>query len=243
MELAQFTELDNALSARFHADMGDPHNERSVIYDGAVNAGRYLQSSIKMAWLLKEPYDEANGKGGGWTFTGLFDRDDLYNSTFKMPHKVTWHPIIYATFGIINGFTRWDDMPFIRHQPLMCDVVRSIAIVNAQKLPALGMTRTQFSHIADSYNKHKDLLHEQINLLSPDIFVFANTFWLYQRALGLEGVEPQRKASIAYYMKDGKLYIDAYHPAQTKVKRQVYVDDIVEAAEEWYALRSSYPLH
>ena len=67
-------------------------------------------------------------------------------------------------------------MPYISNAPDLCDVVRSIAIVNAQNLPSLGAAKTNFSHIQSSYTQHHKLLHEQIDLLQANILVFANTF-------------------------------------------------------------------
>ena len=241
MDINTFVTQDITLRLRFQESMDEPDNHRYVIYDGAVNAERYLSSPIKIAWMLKEPYEEEDGTGGGWSFTDAFDKEDLYNHTFKQPHKATWHPIIYASYGITHGFQRWDDMPYISNAPDLCDVVRSIAIVNAQKLPSLGGAKTDFAHIQRSYDKHQVLLHEQIDLLQADIMVFASTFWLYRDALGLANVEPMRKQSLDYYFKGGKLYVDAYHPAQLKHKRNVYVDDIIEAAEEWHSLLPKLP--
>jgi hypothetical protein len=231
MDVKTFAALNSTLRLRFQESMDEPENHRYVIYDGAVNVARYLSSPIKIAWMLKEPYEEADGTGGGWSFTDAFDKEDLYNHTFKQPHKATWHPIIYVSYGITHGFQRWDDFPYISNAPDLCDVVRDIAIVNAQKLPSLGASKTNFAHIRDSYGKHQALLHEQIALLQANILIFASTFSLYRDALGLAYVVPMRKKSIDYYFKDGKLYIDAYHPAQTTHVRSVYIDDIVAAAE------------
>ena len=241
MDVETYTLRSSDLRLRFQDSMDEPDNHRYVIYDGAVNAERYLSSPIKIAWMLKEPYEEADGTGGGWSFTDIFDREDLYNLIFKQPHKATWHPIIYASYGIMHGFQRWDDMDYIRNAPDMCDVVRSFAIVNAQKLPSLGAAKTNFAHVQRSYDKHQVLLHEQIDLLQADILVFANTFSLYRDALGLANVEPMRKKSLSYYIKNSKLYVDAYHPAQLTHKRNVYVDDIIEAAEEWHSFLPRLP--
>ena len=241
MEIETFTLRNSDLRLRFQESMDEPDNHRYVIYDGAVNPERYLASPIKIAWMLKEPYEEEDGTGGGWSFTDAFDKEDLYNHTFKQPHKATWHPIIYASYGITHGFQRWDDMPYISNSPNLCDVVRSIAIVNAQKLPSLGGAKTDFAHIQHSYGQHQVLLHEQIDLIQPDILIFASTFSLYRDALGLTDFVPMKKKSIDYYFKDGKLYVDAYHPAQLAHKRPVYVDDIIEAVEEWHSHLSKQP--
>ncbi|MES1159218.1 MAG: hypothetical protein ABUM51_00530 [Bacteroidota bacterium] len=51
-------------------------------------------------------------------------------------------------------------MKYINLQPDMAQVVRDIAIINGQKLPAYGITRTDDSIIAASVAKHINLLTE-----------------------------------------------------------------------------------
>lgn len=48
------------------------------IRDGIADEEAYLESGLKVAWILKEPYDDFNENGmpcgGGWSLTKLFSR-------------------------------------------------------------------------------------------------------------------------------------------------------------------------
>jgi hypothetical protein len=85
-------------------------------------------------------------------------------------------------------------------------------------------------------DKYKDILKSQIEILNPDILICANTMQLYKELFDLTSEKINTKESITYYTKNEKLYIDAYHPAQTQVYRETYVDDIITAAKEWHEL-------
>ncbi len=73
----------------------------------------------------------------------------------------------------------------------------------------------------------------QIDLLNPNVFIFANTLHLYRTVLNLSNETLTKRSRVSDILKEGKLFIDAYHPAQTIVKRGNYVNDIVELVEKW----------
>ena len=211
--------------------INDPERGREVIADGVHSADKYFHQDIRLVWMLKEPYDEG---GGGWNYWEMFDGDDLYESQFKKGHKTTWHPIIYTSHGILNGFKKWEEIDFIRNNHDLAKIVREVAFINAQKLPSLGGTRTNMEDIRVSIKKYGDILLRQIELLNPNVFIFANTFNSYIPLLNLNEAELIHHGSCSYVAKEGKLYINAYHPAQTQVGGNVYTNDIVEVVKNWF---------
>jgi hypothetical protein len=227
------------LNEKIREAIDDHEAGRFAILDGAVNLDRYFSSPIRIAWLLKEAYDDESGTGGGWSYTNLLDNDTIYEDFFH-PHgsRTTWHPIIYASYGISKNFSYWDDMKYIRHQPDMAQVVRDIAIINGQKLPAFGITKTNNAVIAASIQNHIGFLAEQIKLLDPHILIGGNTMPYYFDALGLRPEDAVSTKTLKYHIKDNRAYIDAYHPAQRSVKRQDYIDDIIGIAELWHTEHS-----
>ena len=132
----------------------------------------------------------------------------------------------------------WTNMDYIRDDPEeLTSVIRDIAIVNIQKLPSKNVTKTEFKDISNAFDKYKDILKSQIDVLNPDILITANTMKLYKGIFDLNTEKANYKESITYYFINGKLYVDAFHPAQTQVNRKTYVDDIITAAKEWYERR------
>jgi len=62
----------------------------------------------------------------------------------------TFQPIIYTTYGIFNRVWSWDDMPYISAAPDMALLLRSIAFINAKKLP--GLTRANDDEVLSAYH-------------------------------------------------------------------------------------------
>ncbi len=230
--------LENYLSKRemlhelFVKEMNEPINDRYVCYDGTVHPDCYLKSKIKIAWLLKEAYDSENGTGGGWSWSELLPKEKLYHS-FKNLSQQTWHPITYASYAILNNFPSYMDIPFIRQSPVLCESLWEIAIVNTQKLPSKTTTKSYFAIIKKAFETHNHLLKKQLDLLNPDVLIGGNTMWLYKGIFGLKDKDIKKNGSVNYWLKEGKIFIDAYHPAQRQIKREVYVNDIVSAVKIW----------
>ncbi len=233
MEIIDFNLKYKALIDKMKTIMDEPDLEREIIDDGVYNPEKYFSNNIKICWMLKEPYDLENGQGGGWSYLSMFDGEDLYESTFKFGHRTTWHPIIYTSFGIHNGFKKWGEIEYIKDNHKIAEIVREVAFINAQKLPSKGVTRTNMDDIAISIEKHGELLKEQVELLSPNVFIFANTFHLYKNLLGLNNLNSVKSGSCNYYIKNESIFIEAYHPAQTQVTGETYVDDIINAVKTW----------
>lgn len=217
--------------------MNDQKNDRSIIYDGVQRPNEYFDNQIRLAWMLKEPYDNPSGQGGGWSYFELFPEgiDDLYDYQFKHRDNPTWHPIIYITFAINNGFLRWNEMEYIRDDRKMCNVVRKTAFINLQKLPARGVTTTFEEDLWEAIGKYSDLLAEQIKLLNPNVLIFGNTMKYYQELFGVDLKSFTEAGSCSYFILEDKLLINAYHPAQKNkgLTRDIYVNDIVQVVKNW----------
>jgi hypothetical protein len=204
------------------------------IVDGIVNIDKYLQSKIKILWILKEPYDGVeNGlpSGGGWHFCNDFLAvDNFYKRVGRS--RSTWHPIIYVCYGILNSFLQYESMDWIRDDPSMAEVIRQIAVINVKKLP--GFTRTYDNGVIwNAYSKYKDILIKQIDTYNPDIIIGGSTLQLFFNDLNIEQDELRKNSSVYYAMNNLKLFIHAYHPAQTKVTRDIYINDIINTVKVW----------
>jgi hypothetical protein len=234
VELQKFKVAYKNLIDRMAERMNETEAGREIIDDGVMKPEIYFSKDIRLSWILKEPYDDYDGKGGGWSYFDMFpEGQDLYKIQFHKGHKSTWHPMIYISYSIQNGFLKWNEMNYIREDHSMCDVVRYTAFVNTQKLPSKGLTNTNHADLWDSVSKYGDLLKEQLDLLSPNVMIFAYTFGMYSEMLGINGEKLSKHGTCHYLVKDGKLYISAYHPSQRTVIREKYVNDIVSVVEKW----------
>ena len=205
------------------------------IYDGPINNEQYFHSFIKIVWVLKEAYTETNenGERGGEDYgDGFFIPDDIYAFIRSQPSKKTWAPIAYTSYSILNGFLIYNDLADLDEEPFMAQAINQVAVVNTKKMP--GTSRSKMKEIEAAFEESKDLLSRQLQLLSPDIVIGGNTLYMYLKMFGLSeptGLTPIFKRP--YYVKDGRLFIDAYHPARIGSPFN-YVDDIVLVAKEWF---------
>jgi hypothetical protein len=212
----------------------DINQKCEPIIDGIVDIEEYVNSKFQILWILKEPYDDVEdglASGGGWYFANDFLAPTGFYTRIGRS-KSTWHPIIYVTYGLLNDFIMFDDMDYIRDNQKMAEIVRNIAVINVKKLP--GFTRTNdFGPIWSSYNKHRELLHKQIETYNPNIIIGGSTLHLFRDGLELKKHVERKYGCVEYYDTGEKLFISAYHPAQTTVKRDCYVNDIIKVVKEW----------
>jgi hypothetical protein len=181
--------------------------------------------------MLKEGY---SGEENNLKYSEFFTDDDLYSDFFKDNARQTWHPIIYTTYGILNGFKTWQEMNDIREQPEMCEVVKQILIINANKSFSKTGTYTTSLNLEEGFERYKDINLKQLELYKPNVLIFGNTFHLYQDLLEIE--ENHRVQSytndepINVFIKNKIIYIDAYHPARP-MAREKYINPIIKAVK------------
>ncbi|MCW3091747.1 MAG: hypothetical protein JWP81_2816 [Ferruginibacter sp.] len=227
------TELDKLINSTIISDIEDTF----PILDGVFDPEKYLSAKYKILWILKEPYDEFDDDGvpfgGGWHLKDVILPKQKFQE-FTGGRK-TFEPMIYASWGILNNFCLWDDMNDVSKDPTMLEALKSIAYINVKKLP--GYKASYYKTINDAYAKHKDILLKQIEYINPDIIIGGATLGLFINDLGLSKKDNIRHKGLNYFIKENKIFIEAYHPAQrtssTGVTQQMYCNDIITAVQEW----------
>lgn len=183
--------------------------KRKIIRDGIVNIENYYDSNPKIMWILKEAYDEVDNMGGGWSLV-----EDLDTRRATGVNRTSWQTfdkIIYTTFCILNEFIQFEEIPYKADDIRLCSVLKNIAYINIQKLPATKTSDDKL--IEQALIKHKDILLKQINTINPDIIINCS-------------MQNIRKAF------DGKLneniiYSQSYHPANRRRSTKDFVNKIV----------------
>lgn len=228
---AEDLELAQSRLNRRIEDMADAaglsNDEIAPITDGVYDAAKYLASGRRIMWVMKEPYDEIiNGKplGGGWNVAkDCFIKQDAWSNP-------SWQPIIYSIYGLKYGCL-WNQMDWIRDDKTMADSLQEIAYINVSKMP--NEKESDDGYIGECYKFWKTVLFEQIDIYSPDVIIFANTFMLFRNDLLSSSIRVgdvsfgKVKAGDAYRWGD-KLLLDVYHPNNRTVTREVYVNSIIE---------------
>jgi hypothetical protein len=201
------------------------------VYDGPINVEQYYNAPTRIVWLLKEAYEEyKDGQKEGWYYSDFFP-EDICSFVLKHKSRRTWQPIAYASYSILNGLPLFDYMDWLRDKPEMAQAIKSVAVVNTKKLP--GASQSNDGEIAAAFQRNQSILKKQLDLLKPDVIIGGKTLSLYYKLLNLESSTGTLKNSgRPFFIAGGKLYIDAYHPAQ-RGDIEKYVDDIVGAARAW----------
>lgn len=207
--------------------LGLSNDSVEPILDGVCDCARYMDTSPRIMWVLKEPYDEMeNGMpcGGGWSIVrDCFRKDDAWSAP-------SWQPIIYAMYGYRHHLL-WDDMDWIRDNRDMAKALQEIAYINVSKMP--GGTVSNDGFIAECYRKWKSVLFEQISTYDPEVIVFAATFKHFREDMKgdlaklSDMVIDGSRAGEAYRWK-GRLLLSVMHPNNKSIKREQYVDSIIQ---------------
>lgn len=210
------------------------------IYDGIGNIEEYEQSTPKFAYILKEPYDEiidGNSQGGGWSLP----RDCFMKKT-KWP-VTTWQRIIYQVYGFRHKL-KYMEMDFIRNDPQMGEVLRSVAWINLNKMPAL--TKSSDKVIQEKFKKYwKDIVKKQLHVYSPDVIICGNVFDICKdelfphakKVFTIPGKEDMKDITI--YENDKALLFDVVHPGIIGKSNEAlgyYIDTINEAINKYQHL-------
>lgn len=202
------------------------------IFDGVADVKAYLQSSPKIMWILKEPYDYINEEtkkpeGGGWTLMEDIEKESENPLVQSLPRTI--QRIIYTTSGIYTGI-EYDKMDYY-YQPNMYKYLFQIAYINLSKMPA----GTRSGDMTEKYLIWKDIIFEQIKLYNPEVIIFGNTFQYMKEDLGIKENDYISSCPgwVDIYKNDIRLFIDAYHPGIFCSTKQ-YVNTLVNTIRETY---------
>jgi hypothetical protein len=210
--------------------LADEAADRYPIYDGINNIEEYVNSKYKILFVLKEPYDEKDGEGGGFSILNVIEKEN-YGRSFK-----TYYPLIYISYGILNDFTLYADMPDIQPNfKYMNSYLHKVAHINISKLPSLNRAKTIFSDIQEAYNKDLEndrIILKQIDAYNPDIIIGCGIGEILTEDLGLYYDATNACQSRKY---PNILYVEAYHPAQFSITSEKYVDPIIQSVQSWFS--------
>ena len=189
-----------------------------------ADAEAYLSSNPKVMWVLNDPYDEfENGqpKGGGAI------TDDCIAKIDEKSVAPTWHNMIYMMCGIRHG-KKWEEIPYIRDDKSIANILKEIAYINVSKMP--NRSTTSDSELRHLYDIWKEILWKQINLYDPDIIIFGATFQLFQNDFDQKD-DLKKVNDLGVWAWKNKLLLSAYHPQR---KGEEYVDNLISIINMYY---------
>jgi len=200
------------------------------ISDGVINVELWCSSPLRVMWILKEPWDGEDSSGGGWSICA----DVLNVKPVSELGHTTWHPIIYIAFGLFNNKT-YAGMPCVRDMNSPEGVLRRLAFINVKKLPGVRWG-AYTPGILDWYIRGRKIILEQIRAYCPHV-VFACSPNFPAILNDLDCGWRSRLCSVgsaAYVWHENVLFVHVYHPGQTQITRENYVNDALAAV--WQAM-------
>ncbi len=201
----------------------------SAVIDGVVDIDCYLNSSVKVMWILKE-----TNSGGGWS---ILDNYKNHKWLTDCNGLMSIRRVIYTSYGITHPKEiDWEDFPWSYEEKCQL-ALRNIAFININKMP--GSSYADDIEIQDAYTKNRELLKLQFDTYDPDVIIFGNTLkYVNVEDFDMDFSEIKRerteKIDTHFYRSKNKLYINAWHPSYFHgVSDKDYVMDIVEIVRKW----------
>ena len=190
------------------------------VLDGVVSEEHYINSPLKLCFVLKEVNDEG---GGGW---------DLRQFLRNGARAHTWNNIS-RWVKCISKFDQdvsWSELADITEEERK-GTLKSICAMNLKKSPGGHAT------IKASFNKvvteDKEYIYEQYSLYNPDITVCCGTGWEFRWALELDKTEVyETSRGVKWFLNaEGKAVIMFAHPA-ARVQDSLLVYGLADAVRE-----------
>lgn len=206
----------------------DESGNSFAVKDGIVNVERYLTAPHKILWIMKEVNDTDPEEGevrGGWDLRQFMNDVSIYKNW-----KKTFLPIIYSTWGIYNGFKEWNNVPNVdaENEQEMLQLLQSIAFINLNKLP--GGSSSSWQLIKGAYEKNKELILEQIEIINPEIIIGGGVLHYLYEDLKIPQEETEENGC---FFTPSRVYIATYHPNQRTITGEAYYQNIIEPVKYW----------
>jgi len=233
-KLKQIKELDALINERYPWDA-----EKGIgpILDGYVDIEKYFNAKYRILWILKEPHDEIDDNnepcGGGWDLKEVLPTKNSVNDMGR--EMSTFQSMIYTSYGILNNFCQWRDIPSISQDDVF-NTFKSISYINVKKLP--GYSKSYEPVIRRAYDDNKDILLKQFEIYEPHVIIGGSTLQHFLNDLGLQHEDQviRVEGSFPHYIKGKQVFIKAYHPAQISCSEENYCNDIINTVSSVHSI-------
>lgn len=188
-----------------------------LVEDGPVTA-EYWEAKPRVLWILKEAHSAEDAEG--WSLPE-FLRDGYRN----YPNwKRTYAKVAQVSWGLLHEPIAFEGLPGYDELP---GALRKFAVINVDKTID-GRGTSNWADLVERYKIFREPLLEQISLLEPDIVISGNVLGLFADDLEL-GERVHSSPSLHVYSKQGRIFLDAHHPACWSKSQAGYYDEIIGA--------------
>lgn len=207
----------------FNEETGE---KMAFVRDGIIDVAEYLKAPIKILWILKEANSEKDNSLDDMRPNLKTLNDE--NNNIHPDWGPTWRPIAYAMYGVFEEMNYIDIPDMNGNAREIVKHMSKIAHINLKKYG--GGSTAKPDILQKFYNSYKEFIHEQIEIINPDVMIFGNTFRYFADVYFEEKEKIQEQPNVFKY-KD-KLLIDTSHPA-ARINKLEYCDGIINAVKKW----------
>ena len=204
-----------------------------VVYDGIINIEEYKKTPVKILWILKE--------GNENIVQNERDHRDFHKNiaNYYSCWKCTYKNIILVTYGILHNL-EYKDLPVLNDHTTIKDenVLEKISLINVNKNGGCAIANS--SVIEENYTKHKDILLQQIEGISPEVIIncsrvnrlFNDVCKVYNLEKQYYDFRPEFDYVVDYAKNSEKLLINYWHPG-AHMTDESYQKQILDIYKMW----------
>jgi uracil-DNA glycosylase len=151
-------------------------------------------------------------------------------------------PLKYITYGILNGFTKWDDISDANRCLAVFKACCSAALINLSKTP--GPARSDPAMLSLAFSKFRPFVLRQIVALNPSIIICLGSMPYIGSDLGFQQEKCIKVGHAKASESGGRILVHAYHPTAIRYRRisqEKYCNDVIGAVAR--RLNRQAPVH
>jgi hypothetical protein len=150
----------------------------------------------------------------------------LINIVFHVYILLTY----YISFSILNNFDTFEKIHNERNRNELIQSFLCTSFFNVGK--EVGESSTPPTKLKKLYNEWRPILHWQLNKYNPQIIIFCGTWDLFWKDFGIIEKDNKYLKDVHYILKNNKIFLDVYHPAQREIYNSEYVNGIINVIKK-----------
>lgn len=176
------------------------------VRDGIVDEQIFLTATPKILFIAKEPNNPDQKPGD---FRDWWKDEIAYTFSYRLAE---W------SYGLLNNFPQYDDI--WTNKGSAHKAIKHIAFMNIKKNGGTG--NSEYNRMMEHLTNNFDLLHRQIEIISPDIIITGTSRKELRNGLFPQTVWKNSGYDIAIGRHNNAKVIDFYHPSSRTAPAAAY---------------------
>ena len=197
-----------------------------VVCDGVILPKHYLSTVIKThktLWVWREPHDS----DGGYCY-----KKHIYLHRIEIrdtKRSVYLDPMRYLEYSLKNNLVWYADIPDADKDVEVSKLLGQTAVINIKK--SLGGAGVDWSTFWNHVDKFSHIVKRQLEIAKPKIIIATGTIGFFEKYGYLTNASIHKKTYRNYYVSDGRIILDCYHP-KARIAQERFCDDIIMALRD-----------